>query len=204
MQNPQPGIFVIALAGHSGSGKSTAARGLAARLGQAPVLQLDYYAESSTYPPAASWLAAGADPNAFSTPRLAADLRALREGRAISHPVSGEIIQPGRFLVLEEPFGRARAELRDQIDFLALIDVPLEIALTRKILRKSDWLPWEDDPALFMDHLRENLGWYQRIGRDFYLAVQSLASQNCDLIVDGLLPPSEVVETIYRAIQLRV
>ena len=34
-------------------------------------------------------------------------------------------------IVLEEPFGRERAEIADLIDFVVCIDLPLEIALAR-------------------------------------------------------------------------
>ena len=98
-------------------------------------LYFDDYEASSTYPDITQWLAQGADPNQFQTPQLSADLRTLCAGQAITLPHNGEIAQPAHVIVLEEPFGRERAEVADLIDFVICIDLPLEIALARKLLR---------------------------------------------------------------------
>jgi uridine kinase len=193
-------ITVIALAGHSGSGKSTAVDRLTALLKDAIALRLDDYEDSSTYPPAKQWLAEGADPNQFLTPQFSADIRALKGGHAVSHPESGEAIKPARFIVIEEPFGKARDEIKALIDVAVYVDTPLDVAFARKFLRKNDWLPWEDDPQTFMTHLRGNLEWYLRTGRDFYLKVAECARPTCEVVADGLLPPHDLAQSIHAAI----
>lgn len=191
--------FVIAVAGHSGAGKSTLISDLAIRLGGAVILRIDDY-DSDTYPHAIQWIADGADPNEFQTPQFFADVRALKEGRAIIHPETKQEVLPAPFLILEEPFGRGRDVLREQIDFLVHLDTPLEVAYIRKLSRKSDFLPWEDNPSVFIEHLRENMEWYQRIGRNFYLAVSQSAKKDCDLIVDGLQSTESMSAEIYQAV----
>jgi len=99
-------IFVIAIAGHSGAGKSTVIEALVSRLGNANSLCLDAYESSSTYPAAAKWIEDGADPNEFQTPQLDADVRALKNGKSIVHPETGLESKPDCFLIIEEPFGR--------------------------------------------------------------------------------------------------
>src|SRR4030095_7978652 len=164
-------MFVIAIPGHSVAGKSTLIDELVNLLGDAISLSIDDYASSSVYPPAPQWLAGGADSNQFQTPEFVADVRKLHNGESIHDPATNKEIKPTRFLVLEEPFGRGRDALLDMINFVVLVDMPLEIAHARKILRKNEFLPWEDNPEVFINHLREHLNWYIAVGRDFYMAV---------------------------------
>jgi len=192
--------FVIAIAGISGAGKSTLIKELVKLLGDAISLSLDEYETSSTYPPAIPWLKEGADPNQFQTPQLVADIQKLKHGESIIHPETQEEIKPARFLILEEPFGRGREALRELIDFVVLVDIPLETAHARKILRKNEFLPWEDNPEVFIKNLREHLNWYIRTGRDFYIAVYNRVRKNCDLIVDGSLPTEKIAEQIIHAL----
>jgi uridine kinase len=193
--------FVIAIAGHSGAGKSTLIRSLVRRLGNARELSTDSYRSTSLYPDSKQWIEAGADPNEFKMPRFDEALRSLVHGKSILHPESGIEIQPATFLVLEEHFGRGRETICDLIDFVVYLDTPLEVAYIRKLARKTDFLPWEDDPPLFLKHLRENMEWYQRIGRSFYLAVSERVRQNCDLMIDGMLPTEVLAEQVMRALQ---
>ena len=193
-------IFVIAIAGHSGAGKSTVIEGLVSRLGNANSLSLDVYESSSTYPAAAKWIKDGADPNGFQTPQFDADVRALKNGKSIIHPQTKEEMSARNFLIIEEPFGRERDSMRELVNFVIYIDTPLEVAYARKLLRKSDFLPWEDNPSVFINNLRENLLWYLRVGRSFYGAVASRVKKNCDLIVDGTFSTEEIVEEIFKSV----
>ena len=90
--------------------------------------------------------------------------------------------------------------MRDLVNFVVYIDTPLEVAYARKLLRKSDFLPWEDNPSVFINNLRENLLWYLRVGRTFYGAVGSRVKKNCDLIVDGTYSTEEIVEEIFISV----
>jgi uridine kinase len=196
-----PGTYVIAIAGHSGAGKSTLIASLVSRLGNANALSIDSYQSTSTYPEAIQWIEDGADPDEFKLPRFDEDVQALRKGHSVLDPESGQEVKPASFLILEEHFGRCRKALSDLIDFVVYVDTPLEVAYIRKLARKTDFLPWEDNPELFIKNLRANLEWYQRVGRRFYHAVSEKVRANCDLIVDGLLPSEVLAEQIIKAIQ---
>lgn len=196
--------FVIAIAGPSGAGKSTAVSNLVARLGDAAALYFDDYEATSTYPDMAQWLADEADPNQFQTPQLSADLRTLRAGAAIALPQAGRVVEPARVIVLEEPFGRERTEIADLIDFVICLDLPLGIALARKLQRMLGFFLAEQTPDAFAKHLQFFLPWYIESGHDLYLAVQQRVLRQCDLIADGRLPPDALADTIAEAIRTRV
>lgn len=197
-------VFVIALVGTSGAGKSTLMRELVNVLGDAVCLSFDDYFATSTFPKTAEWLAEGADPNQFLTPDFIRDVQKLKNGESIIHPERKEEIKPARFLVLEEHFGRERDLMRGMIDLVILIDIPLEIAHARKMLRKGKFLPWEDDRDLFITNLRDHLQWYIRVGRAFYVAVDQMVRKSCDFIVDGLLPTEQIANQIHDFIKKRL
>ncbi len=195
--------FVIAVCGPSGAGKTTVIEILSALLGDAVPLRFDDYEESTVFPELKHWLEEGADPNQFQSPQFLADLRSLRAGEAIQHPVTQQMVASARFILLEEPFGRERDQLRQWIDLVVYIDVPLEIALIRQILRKTPFLPWEQDPETFIHHLRDFLSWYMQVGRAAYLSMLPRVMKNCDLLIDGTQPAEKIAEEIYAAVSAR-
>ena len=133
--------MVIAISGTSGAGKTTLVQKVAERLGDAVTLHFDDYFSVSQYPAdARAWVDAGADPDAWRTAQLADDLRSLRAGQTIRLPREKGTREPKPYIVLEEPFGRARTELAESIDFVVYLDLPLEVALARKLLREYGWV----------------------------------------------------------------
>jgi hypothetical protein len=150
-----------------------------------------------------AWARAGADPDAWRTPRLAADLRALRAGGVIVPPAPGAAaVGPARYVVLEEPFGRARRELRDAIDLVAVLDLPLAAALARRVQRHLAWAR-----AAATDEARERplralddyLAWYlDGRGWEVYAAAQRAALAGADLVLDGTRPADELAAQVVR------
>jgi uridine kinase len=204
MSEPSTASYVIAVAGPSGAGKTRLVRELVVRLGNATALFFDDYESSSTYPDIALWLANGADANQFRTPHLSEDLQRLRSGTAIELPDNKGIVEPRRVIVLEEPFGRGRDELAKLIDYVVCIDLPLEIALARKLSRTIDFSFAEQPADALAQYLRQFLPWYIDFGRDFYLAVNRRALANCDLVVDGMQAPDTIVEATADALRQRI
>jgi uridine kinase len=199
--NP-PQAFVIAICGTSGAGKTRLVELTVRLLGDAVALHFDDYRSDSRYPAdLGAWLEAGADPDAWQTPRMAADLMALRAGRPVAAPGRPGPLQPRRYVVVEEPFGRARREIAAGIDFAAYLDLPMEIALARKLRRDLAGAARElgaqgalDRVSLFFEEYLEGRG------RDAYLAGNQRARESCDLVLDGMLP----VELLAREIVHRV
>jgi len=208
----QPPNYIIAVSSVSGGGKTTLVKRTAGFL-KATVLFFDDYAAVSKYPPdIKKWVEDGADVNEWKTPQFAQDLAALRSGNSIFSPIDGVSILPSEFIVIEEPMGRERAEMASLIDFVVVIDTPLEIALTRRLLRDLGPISLEDiDKATkeqliegavqIVSYLKDYLSGYLDAGRDLYIAVQERAKANCDLVLDGALPVDELAHQIFTAVQ---
>jgi uridine kinase len=195
MTDGNAAAVVIAIAGASGSGKTTLVQHVAALLGNVTQVYFDDYEALSTYPAdLAQWLTDGADPDQWQTPRLADDVRALKMGVAVTHPDGTTVMRPTPYIVMEEPFGRERQEMMPLIDFVVVIDVPLEIALARRIRRSFslDLEQWSAEQVL--KHVDRYLADYIAIGTPFYGLVNSRALATCDLAVDGRQPVEQLAD----------
>lgn len=182
--------FVVAVSGMSGAGKSSVVRKTVEQLGNATALHFDAYAADSIYPPdLRDWLRRGADVDEWKTPRLAADLRELRSG-------------PFEFVLVEEPFGRTRAELRDVIDLAAHLDVPTDVLLARRLLRRLEE-EREQYGDQVLDRLHRDLREHLAADRSLELAGAASAKAAADVILDGTKMIDEIAETLAREIVSR-
>jgi uridine kinase len=195
----------MAVSGTSGSGKSTVIDRLVRHLGTATRLHFDdYIVLGNDIDEIRAWLENGADPNWVRTPRLVEDLSRLAAGSPIVRP-EGATLHPAPFIILEEPFGRARDEMAPLIDLAVHLDVPLDIALSRRVLRAVK----EQGEAEAMSHaelvadiegqMRAFLGG----GRDAYQAIDRSAQQAADLVLDGVLPVDDLVRLILPEMEPR-
>jgi len=83
------------------------------------------------------------------------------------------------------------------IDLLVYIDVPLEIALARRLLRMSSLISQGNSDVTIEEHLL----WYLGAGSNFYIAVERSTQKKCDVIVDGMLSTDEIAEVISKTIR---
>ena len=201
---------VIAISSISGGGKSTLGRKLAATLRSA-YLCFDDYLEDADYPEdIGRWIADGADFDEWRSPRFAETVATLKSGEPIRHPRSNQVVPPSPFVVIEEPMGRERRDMRASIDLAVFIDTPLEVGLCRRLLR--DYIdPWRkssaaDDPSSEINHvLLSNLQHYVKRYHDsfrpLYLLQQERVRRGCDLVVDGLLEPDAQARQVLASAQ---
>ena len=189
--------YVICIAGTSGAGKTTLTRALARRCGNALIVSFDDYAYAppSVLPDALRWVAEGADPAAWQVPNMTADLLELRQGRPIHRHQTKHVMMPTPIIVVEEPFGRSRPELGVLIDFVAVLDTPLEVALARRLLRELRCGEKSEPGSLSSRHIGF-LEAYLKGVRDLYVAVHRLAVQQADVVIDGLLTTADMVDKI--------
>lgn len=189
-----------------GSGKSTIVAKLSECLGNAPALIFDHYERYVQWPQdICQWIQDGADPSGIRVPRLKDDLLSLLEGRPISDPLTDKITEPGDYILLEEPSGRQRQEIRDYIDLVIYLDVPQDICVTRLVQRLLDREVWEangsfngetqEDLARQLDAIATWIDHYQKT-RLMYMSVSNTVKPNADVVIDGMKSLDEITHEI--------
>ena len=194
--------FVVAIAGTSGAGKTSVTRRVTELLGDAVSFYFDDYAGSLVCPTDLRlWVERGTDPSEWVNPEFASDLRLLRDGKSVVRP-DREPITPARFVVVEEPFGKARPSVTPLVDLGVFLDLPLEVALARRLLRQLSTQTCRSDPSACLESVDGFLRQYLNTGlRDAYAAINQHASDGADLILDATWPVEELAAFI--AVQAR-
>jgi len=205
--------YIIVISGSVGAGKSTIAITLSKILGNAPVLIFDHYVLYVEWPQdMVQWVKNGADPSQIRVPQLKDDLLSLLEGKAVTDPKNGNLLSPSKYILLEEPSGRERQEIRKYIDLVVYVDVPQDICVTRIFERVVDTNTWkskgtfQDEPK---DELVQQLNavalWitqYQQ-ARPMYIQVSQIVKEKADIIVDGLKTVDEITADIISFLRNR-
>jgi pantothenate kinase len=193
---------VIAVAGASGSGKSTLVRALAQRIENAEAMYFDDY-----------------HPNYGN---LTKDLQDLRRGNHVTYPEDDRRIDAGKVIILEEPTGRTRRGMRDKIDFLVYVNLPLEVSLARVLLRSikqsedrdingfyeaigPQFEPKfsEEKPTKLMHIMVWQLEMYLKQHRQGYLVDHEANLKDADLVVDGLKSVNQLIMEITEKVITR-
>ena len=194
--------LVIAVSGTSGAGKSSVIATTAEMLMGAARLHFDDYVTlGNDIAQIRAWIDAGADPDEIKTPVMAVDLRNLIAGKPVQPPNGGSIVHPANYIMIEEPFGRARQELAGLIDLTVYIDVPPDVALARRIVREI--ASPQKQAAQLVGEIEGQLLAFLAIGRDAYLAAARAARDSADLLLDGMLPIDELAATIVEEVRRR-
>ncbi len=203
---------VIVISGYVGSGKSTVVAKLSEQLGNVPTLIFDHYEKHIEWPQDMHlWIQDGADPSGIRVPELKEDLLSLINGRPIKYPSGDKIVSSADYIILEEPSGREKQDIREYIDIVFYVDVPQDVCVTRLVQRVLNMEVWEEK-GTFADESKENLVrqldavamWithYQKF-RAMYLSGSSAVRQNADVLIDGMKSvnqiTSEILNTIYE------
>ena len=207
MQEPKPdatpnrGVprLVIAVSGTSGAGKTTLATKVVELLKDAVLLRFDDYIRLGNDPAVVTaWLQTGARPDDLKIPQMARDLRALIAGQPVHLPGDLGVVEPAGFIVLEEPFGRSRAELAPVIGLAVHLEVPADIALARRVTRAID-SPATAGPEQRLEEIRYDLRTYLIAGREAYKSAERAARESADLVLDGMSPVDELATEVVAA-----
>ena len=203
--------YVIVIAGYVGSGKSTVAVSLSKSLENAPILFFDHYEKYIEWPHDMNrWIKEGADLTQIRIPRLKEDLLSLLQGRPITDPLEGKSIAPSKYILIEEPSGRERGEIREYIDLVVYIDVPQDVCVLRLVERVINMDVWNAKGS-FEGETREDLvhqlnavaTWithYQR-SRPMYMLGSQMAQQQADIVVNGMKTVEELTTAILNEIK---
>lgn len=175
---------IVAVSGPTGAGKSALAQALLAELGDAQAIYMDDYERMTREPlgQVARWAERGADFDELEVPRLAEELWRLKNGSA------------ARYVVFETQFGRAHRATGALIDFSIWIDVPLEVALARKV-KAFTAEALADEPARTRERLQSLEGYlaaYLTLVRRLLLIQAEKVRPQADLVLDGAADPASL------------
>ncbi|HEV3032700.1 MAG TPA: uridine kinase [Polyangia bacterium] len=144
-------VFVLGIAGGTGSGKTTVAQNVIAALPARAAVLIDsdaYYRDRSSLPPAAREHINFDHPDAIETEFLETHLVELRAGRAIEMPQydyreharrrETRRVEPAPVVVVEGILVLADARLRAQMDLKIFVDTDADIRLMRRMRRDME------------------------------------------------------------------
>lgn len=173
--------FVFSIAGVSGGGKTTVTNRLLDRLNNSKALYFDDYEFKGAPDDICQWIEDGRDYSQWNLSPLIQDVHHL-------------LYEPGLdYIILDYPFSYFHEEMKKHLQFTIYIDTPLDIALTRRILRDYSEL------SSVKDILRDMKGYLQR-GRFAYLDMVQTVGTGSDLIIDGTLGLEVIVDRIVNAV----
>jgi len=142
------GVFVLGIAGGTGSGKTTVARNIMAALPAGAAVLIDhdaYYRDRSALPPEERARVNFDHPDAIETELLESHLVALRAGGAVEVPQydyreharrrETRRVDPAAVIVVEGILVLAEDRLRAQMDLKVFVDTDADIRLMRRLRR---------------------------------------------------------------------
>ena len=189
-------IFVVAISGASGCGKTSLVKTLGQKF-NCPALHFDDYIEADSYPTDMKlWLEQGCKVSLIQTPRFS---EAIIKTKNLNHS--------SRFLFIEEPFGRERDAMKSLIDKVILIDTPLPLSLERVIARaKKRCLSDKSPQAIAIQNkspenqvqLNQYMEKYHAYLGDIYHQCVEQVRGNCDLTLSGVEPISTSCEDVSQ------
>ena len=137
-------MFIIGIAGGTGSGKTTVVRKLIERLpkGEVVVIPQDSYYNDSSHVPAEERQNINFDhPDAFEWPLLAKHIEMLKNGESIEQPIYDYItssrqketihVEPREIIIVEGIMALRDSSLREQMDLKIFVDADADDRLIR-------------------------------------------------------------------------
>ena len=204
-KGPRRATCIVGIAGGTGSGKTTLARGVVGRMGndRAVVVPHDaYYRDLGHLPTEERALANFDHPEALETPMLVEHLDALARGEAVEMPVydfgnhtrrQGETVEvrPRGVVIVEGILIFAELTLLDRMGLKVFVDADEKTRLERRVERDAR----ERGRSLesVMTQVRETT-------RPMHDRFVEPSKAHADLIVSGSGEISEVIETIVERI----
>jgi len=183
--------FVIAISGVSGSGKTTVTDELKNRLENCAVLSFDDYDDICL---------------------VGRDINDLPEGRNLYDdwqvgPIAADIErllkEPLDYIILDYPFGRQNSTVAPYIDLSVFVDVPLDAALARRIIRDyTDRGLERHKISVDLKVIEDYLKHYLKFQIPTYRHHIDTQKPYADLVIDGMqdvkTSVDQIVECLYK------
>jgi uridine kinase len=195
-------VFIVGLAGASGSGKSTVARRVAARLGGHAISMEIYAVETNDLPPEERAKRNYDAPDATDVRLLESDIRRYGAGHEIEAlvydfaqhlrvPDRKEHVPAGPLLIVEGILALHFAELRPHFDLSIYLEAPEEVCFHRRKVRD---ITERQRPLEFIRWQYENM--VLPAARQYLLPSRRYA----DLVLDSSADLATVEKSLYEAI----
>lgn len=173
--------LVIALSSVSGGGKTAVVSRLNNILQNSNAIYFDDY-EFAGPDDICDWVQRGADYSEWDLAPMIGDV----ENIISDNPMNLD------YLLLDYPFAYIHNGMGKLIDFTVFIDTPLDIAMSRRILRD-----FKEASSERIINETEN---YLLQGRDAYLEMLNTIRPNCNLIIDGSFSVEAIANQIYEKV----
>lgn len=182
--------YVVAVAAPVGGGKTSLVKAIASKLNDATAIHYDHYEKATGEPvdDLMQWIKNGANFDDFIIPELPDDLKKLKRGESVIDPLTNLEIASKKYIIFEMPLGREHKDTAKYIDLLIWIEMPLDIALARKVKEFTGVFITEYTQEMHKDciiWLNKYLDNYLKVIRDVLQIQKKKISINADIIVDG-------------------
>ncbi len=172
---------VVAISGISGSGKTSLVKTLSHSL-SCPSVLFDDFVDDHTYPKdIKKWVTNGANVLDVETPRM---------DKALLELVSRS---EAEYIFVEEPFGKCREPISALIDKVVLLDMPLEICLSRVIQRNIAQSGLDSS-----QNINQYLVKYNEFLRDAYIKTNLQTRGTSDLILNKVQSVEALEESVIQ------
>lgn len=179
--------FVISISGLSGSGKTTVTKALKARLANSAIISFDDYGERVYLDRDINEWSADSSDDEWHTEPIAADVEQL-------------LNEPLDYIILDYPFGYGNRLVGQYINLAVFVDVPLDVALARRIIRdytsRKEYTNVADVEEVSLAALDKELRFYLARSRSTYAHMPEMQKPISDLVVDGTKTPEEIADKI--------
>ena len=182
--------IIIAVAGPPGAGKTSLINALVSELGNASSISYDSYQKITEKPvdEITELIKDGVNYNNLIIPKLAEDLKKIKNGESILEPLQDMEIKSNPYIFFETPFGKEHSESAQYIDLLLWIDIPFDIALARNLKSFTGLFLKDQRPEEHTDNiawLDEYLANYLTDVRHLLYMQKERVSVNADIVVGG-------------------
>ncbi|HHK5535764.1 TPA: hypothetical protein ACQUHH_006042 [Bacillus mobilis] len=174
---------IITIAAVSGGGKTTVTEKLTQKLTNSKALYFDTYYFKNCPSDICKWIDGGANYDEWVLTPLIHDIQDLIRDSNVD------------YIIIDYPFAYLNSEMRQFFDITIFIDTPLDIAMARRILR--------DFKEGTIDEIHNDLKHYMTFARKAYLEAIHTVKPNSDIVLDGSLSVSEIMNQAIEELGLR-